>query len=438
FARHLVWSFLAFSAVDSDGHLRSCLGLGMVDEGRRTRSYDRLAGPETKWKGSRAREGNGYKLSYSGSSNARNGVGIILAGRLKDNVVRVTRGSDRIMAILVVIEGETTKERPKTYYRCHTPRRGKEGALGRLGRACEGMSGPGKGALKGLVFRVQASKLSKSQHMSHPHKLVRENDIQLEDVEIQEEVQTESGDVPQPCTSVTRKETRALNEAKKRRMDKGKLVFEIDESVGRITGQDSQCFITKGGCLVHEYGMFDGTTWKQHPDLLKTDIISKCVENSTFDGKCKRSVDAIDSQLGNQHKNQQHRLHVIYNKFPTHEEALVDPPSSIKLSDWVKLCDKFSSEMFQKRREGKNMTAIDSYEIAHYCEKKKKMVSEEAVAVLVCSATMAIIESEKNKSAALEEKLKEVTVEQDEMKKCMGLMMKEIQRLSKLVPDKSS
>nr|GEZ15487.1 hypothetical protein [Tanacetum cinerariifolium] len=40
-----------------------------------------------------------------------------------------------------------------------------------------------------------------------------------------------------------------------------------------------------------------------------------------------------------------------------------------------------------KRRQGKNVTAIDNYEIAHYCE-KKKMVSEEAVAVLVCSATM--------------------------------------------------
>nr|GEZ40090.1 myb domain protein 62 [Tanacetum cinerariifolium] len=230
-------------------------------------------------------------------------------------------------------------------------------------------------------------------------------------------------------------------------------------------------------------------------------------ENSTFDGKCKRSVDAIDSQLRNQHKNRQYRFHVIYNKFPTHEEALVDPPSGIELSDWVKLCDKFASEKFQmlseqnkknrsfnlippdvgtksvarridmKRREGKNVTAIDSYEIAHYCEKKKKMVSEEAVAVLnklrseeavgsgtpakICFKLLkrvpghlrgrsapkkeilavenlrAIVESEKNKSAALVEKLKEVAVEQDEMKKCIGLMMEEIQRLSKLVPDKS-
>nr|GEZ08065.1 hypothetical protein [Tanacetum cinerariifolium] len=80
-------------AVDSNGHLRSC--------------PSDLGGIETKWKGSRAREGNGYKLWYSGSNIARNGVGIILAGRHKDSVVRVTRRGDRIMAISVVIEGET-------------------------------------------------------------------------------------------------------------------------------------------------------------------------------------------------------------------------------------------------------------------------------------------------------------------------------------------
>ncbi|GJS28813.1 retrovirus-related pol polyprotein LINE-1, partial [Tanacetum coccineum] len=61
---------------------------------------------ETKWKRSRAREGNGYKLWYSGSGMARNGMGVMVAGRLKDDVVRVTRRSDRIMAISVVIDGE--------------------------------------------------------------------------------------------------------------------------------------------------------------------------------------------------------------------------------------------------------------------------------------------------------------------------------------------
>nr|GEY09376.1 hypothetical protein [Tanacetum cinerariifolium] len=130
-------------AVDSNGHLRSCPSdLGGIVRDRENKSFGRLAGSrrirvgswnvgsltrkffelgdvlrrhkvdiacfqETKWKGSRAREGYGYKLWYSGSSIARNGVGIILAGRHKDNVVRVTRRGDRIMAISVVIEGET-------------------------------------------------------------------------------------------------------------------------------------------------------------------------------------------------------------------------------------------------------------------------------------------------------------------------------------------
>ncbi|GKC82644.1 ataxia telangiectasia mutated family protein [Tanacetum coccineum] len=130
-------------AVLCDGHLRSCpSGLGGVGGFRGTRGYGSVAGPrrirvgswnvgsltgklfelcdvlgrhkvdiacfqETKWKGSRTREGNGYRLWYSGSKTARNGVGVILAAGLKDKVVQVTRRGDRIMAISIVIDGET-------------------------------------------------------------------------------------------------------------------------------------------------------------------------------------------------------------------------------------------------------------------------------------------------------------------------------------------
>ncbi|GJR81000.1 retrovirus-related pol polyprotein LINE-1 [Tanacetum coccineum] len=112
-------------AVGSDGHLRSCpSGLGGVVGCRETRRYDILAGTrrirvgtwkvgslirkrleladalgrpkvdiacfqETKWKGSSTKEGNGYKLWYSDSSSRRNGVGVILTARLKDNIVKV-------------------------------------------------------------------------------------------------------------------------------------------------------------------------------------------------------------------------------------------------------------------------------------------------------------------------------------------------------------
>lgn len=77
--------------------------------------------------------------------------------------------------------------------------------------------------------------------------------------------------------SVTRKESRALNEAKKRRSNKETLVFEVDECAGRIIGEDSQHFITKGGCVVRDHAKFDGTTWRNQTDLLKYDIITKCM-----------------------------------------------------------------------------------------------------------------------------------------------------------------
>ncbi|GKA80973.1 retrovirus-related pol polyprotein LINE-1 [Tanacetum coccineum] len=61
---------------------------------------------ETKSKGSRNKEGNGYKLWYLGSQTARNGVGVILRACLKDKVVHVNRCSGMIILLKLVIEGE--------------------------------------------------------------------------------------------------------------------------------------------------------------------------------------------------------------------------------------------------------------------------------------------------------------------------------------------
>ena len=82
-------------------------GVFELQDALRRHKVDIACLQETKWKGSSTREGNGFKLWYSGSRSARNGVEVILASSLKDNVVQVTRSSDRIMAITLVIDGET-------------------------------------------------------------------------------------------------------------------------------------------------------------------------------------------------------------------------------------------------------------------------------------------------------------------------------------------
>ena len=60
---------------------------------------------ETKWTGEKARviEDTGYKLFYSGKDRHRNGVGIIVAKDLVDNIVSVVRKGDRIMLVKMVI-----------------------------------------------------------------------------------------------------------------------------------------------------------------------------------------------------------------------------------------------------------------------------------------------------------------------------------------------
>nr|GEW11148.1 hypothetical protein [Tanacetum cinerariifolium] len=81
--------------------------LELVDTLRR-KKVDIACFQETKWKGLHTREGNQYKIWYSGSATARNRVGVVVAPYLKDKVVQVFRISDRIMLVGLVIEEEST------------------------------------------------------------------------------------------------------------------------------------------------------------------------------------------------------------------------------------------------------------------------------------------------------------------------------------------
>ena len=74
-------------------------GRELADEMEK-RNIDVMCIQETKWGGNAAREiGGGYKVYYSGESKKRNGVGIILSQKWKDNVLEVKRVNDRLMSI---------------------------------------------------------------------------------------------------------------------------------------------------------------------------------------------------------------------------------------------------------------------------------------------------------------------------------------------------
>lgn len=62
---------------------------------------------ELRWKGSKSRNiGNGYQLLYHGSSNARNGVGIIVDEQLKQRIISVERRSDRIISLKIALDNQ--------------------------------------------------------------------------------------------------------------------------------------------------------------------------------------------------------------------------------------------------------------------------------------------------------------------------------------------
>ena len=70
------------------------------------RNLDFLCVQETKWGGNSSRQlGDKYRIIYSGESNNRNGVGIILSTHLSEQVVQVDRHSDRLMKVKLISGG---------------------------------------------------------------------------------------------------------------------------------------------------------------------------------------------------------------------------------------------------------------------------------------------------------------------------------------------
>ncbi|KAG5587041.1 hypothetical protein H5410_047475 [Solanum commersonii] len=62
---------------------------------------------EHRWVGAKARVIDGFKLWYSGGSRDRNGVGILVDGDLREQVVEVRRINDRLMMVKLIIGGCT-------------------------------------------------------------------------------------------------------------------------------------------------------------------------------------------------------------------------------------------------------------------------------------------------------------------------------------------
>ncbi|KAD3069016.1 hypothetical protein E3N88_36896 [Mikania micrantha] len=61
---------------------------------------------ETRWKGTKGAEYNGYKLWHSGSNGVKNGVGFLVSRELQDQLVEVRRYNDRIMMLRMVVGEE--------------------------------------------------------------------------------------------------------------------------------------------------------------------------------------------------------------------------------------------------------------------------------------------------------------------------------------------
>ena len=84
----------------------SMTGRKLVEVYKR-RNMGILCMQETKWTGKSARElGEGFKILYSGEKSSRNGVVVILSPEFREKVVEVSRPSERLIKLKLVIAGD--------------------------------------------------------------------------------------------------------------------------------------------------------------------------------------------------------------------------------------------------------------------------------------------------------------------------------------------
>ncbi|GJY43261.1 hypothetical protein Tco_0431474 [Tanacetum coccineum] len=126
-------------------------------------------------------------------------------------------------------------------------------------------------------------------------------------------------------------ETRLLVKTRKSCMNKKNLAFEVDDCSGRIVGDDSQCFITKGGCVMRKFAKLDGTTWKNQPDLLKRDIITKSVKKKKGKEVIATRMYEIGHYSKKTHKMVNEEAEKVLNELRTEEANSTLTPAQICL-----------------------------------------------------------------------------------------------------------
>ena len=114
YALHVKWLLISFACyvtyakcymLPISWNVGSMTGRGReLVEVCKKRKIGILCVQETKWTGKSARElGDGFKILYSGEKSSRNGVGVILSPAFKEKLVEVSRPSDRLIKLTLVI-----------------------------------------------------------------------------------------------------------------------------------------------------------------------------------------------------------------------------------------------------------------------------------------------------------------------------------------------
>ncbi|KAL3522428.1 hypothetical protein ACH5RR_015262 [Cinchona calisaya] len=144
--------------------------------------------------------------------------------------------------------------------------------------------------------------------------------------------------------------TRNLSVSKKS-TTQGTLTIKVNEHINRTVGKDAQHLITECRCVVQKISKLNVVKWSnlvvEHRNNLYNSVMDEFEPVESENSKI-----VVHKEINSQYQNYRYRLHKIFLKYDTKEEA--------------------------KRKEGVELSEIDLYEFSRHSKKKGELVNDKA------------------------------------------------------------
>ncbi|XP_058071086.1 uncharacterized protein LOC131220132 [Magnolia sinica] len=129
----------------------------------------------------------------------------------------------------------------------------------------------------------------------------------------------------------------------------GRVTVEFPQDCLRPVGDNARLFTSEVGVLCRSLIPTTTPRWVDVTDDVRQHIRQRLTDKFVLDLSVPYISHAVDDMIKERFKEYRSDLHQRYKRCRSLEEAVLTAPPHVTIDDWRILCERFSSESFQKR-----------------------------------------------------------------------------------------